>query len=54
VFPTGTIVTNDRLRDAETARLARSLTAADEQPQRPRRARRLRAFTTRLAFPAQR
>jgi hypothetical protein len=57
VFPTGTIVTivaNDRLRKAETARLARSVTATDEQPQWPRRGRRLRAFATRIAFATQR
>jgi hypothetical protein len=51
VFPTGPIITeitNDRLRKAESARLARSVTA-DEQPQKPRRAPRIRAIATRIA-----
>ena len=50
MFPTGTIVTlitQDRLREAENARLARRDPA--EQPQRPRRARRIRALATRVA-----
>jgi hypothetical protein len=51
VFPTGTIVnliTNDRQREADNARLARSVTP-DEQRQAPRRARRIRAAATRIA-----
>jgi hypothetical protein len=53
VFPTGTIVntiTNDRLRKAETARLARRGT--DEQPPTRRRPRRLRALAMRVTFAA--
>jgi hypothetical protein len=52
VFPTGPIIdeiTNDRLRKAESARLARSVTADEQQPQKPRRARRIRAIATRIA-----
>ena len=47
VFPTGTIVntiTSDRLRKAETARLARRDT--DEQPRPRRRSRRIRALAS--------
>ena len=46
--PIITVITQDRLREAENARLARSVTAG-EQPQRPRRARRIRALATRVA-----
>ncbi|MGZ8513020.1 MAG: hypothetical protein ACXWWL_06240 [Candidatus Limnocylindria bacterium] len=52
MFPTGTIVTiitTDRLREAEIARLARR--GAHEQPPKRRGARRLRA-ATRLALSA--
>jgi hypothetical protein len=55
VFPTGTIVnsiTSDRLRKAETARLARRDT--DERPPTRRRARRLRALAMRVTFAAPR
>ncbi len=51
MFPTDTIVTaitTDRLRKAETARLARRRT--DEQPRTRRRARRLRALAMRVTF----
>jgi hypothetical protein len=53
VFPTGTIVTaitTDRLRRAETARLARR--RADEPLRTRRRARRLRALAMRVTFAA--
>ena len=53
MFPTGTIVntiTSDRLRKAETARLARR--GSDEQPRTRRRSRRFRALATRVAFAA--
>jgi hypothetical protein len=55
VFPTPTIVdtvTSDRLRKAETARLARRDT--DERPPTRRRSRRLRALAMRVTFAAQR
>lgn len=51
MFPTGPIIneiTRDRLREAENARLARSVTPR-EQPQKPRRARGIRALATRIA-----
>jgi hypothetical protein len=50
MFSTGPIVTfftQDRLREAENARLARRDPA--EAPQRPRRARRIRALGSRVA-----
>jgi hypothetical protein len=55
MFPTPTIVdtvTSDRLRKAETARLARRDT--DEQSPTRRRPRRLRALAMRVTFVAQR
>ena len=53
MFPTGTVVTaitTDRLREADTARLARR--ATDEQPRTRRRPRRLRALASRVVFAA--
>ena len=50
MFPTGPIIselTKDRLREAENARLARSVTTREE-PRKPRR-RGLRALATRIA-----
>jgi len=50
VFPTGPIIdqiTRDRLREAENARLARSVTTREE-PRKPRR-HGIRALATRLA-----
>jgi hypothetical protein len=50
VFPTGPIIdqiTRDRLREADNARLARSVTTREE-PRKPRR-RGIRAFATRIA-----
>jgi hypothetical protein len=47
MFPTGpivTFITQDRLREAENARLARA-----ELPQRPRRAPQIRALASRVA-----
>ena len=55
MFPNPTIadaVTSDRLRKAETARLARRDT--DERPPTRRRSRRLRALAVRVTFAAQR
>jgi hypothetical protein len=52
MFPNPSIVsaiTEDRLREAEHARLARRA-AGDEQPPKPRRTRKLRALATRIAF----
>jgi hypothetical protein len=50
MFPTGSIInelTRERLREAEDARLARSVTTRVEEP-KPRR-RRIRALATRLS-----
>ncbi len=50
MFPTGPIInelTKDRLREAENARLARSVTTREE-PRKPRR-RGIRALATRIA-----
>ena len=41
-------ITSDRIREAETARLARSV--APEQPQQVRRPRGIRALASRIAF----
>ena len=52
MFPNPSLIaaiTEDRLREAENARLARS-SRADKQPSKPRRTRRLRALATRVAF----
>ena len=52
MFPNPSLVaaiTEERLREAENARLARS-GRADKQPPKPRRTRRLRALATRIAF----
>jgi hypothetical protein len=50
MFPTGPIInelTRDRLREAENARLARSVTTREE-PRKPRR-RGIRGLATRIA-----
>lgn len=50
MFPTGTIInelTKERLREAQDARLARSVTTREERP-RPR-SRGIRALATRLS-----
>ena len=48
ILPLIHAMTDDRIREAEAARLARSV--GQEQPQQPQRTRRLRALATRLAF----
>ena len=47
ILPLVNAITNDRIREAEAARLAREVTPEAPQPQRRRR---IRAFATRLAF----
>lgn len=50
MFPTGPVIhelTRERLRQAEDARLARSVTTREEQPKRRRRG--IRALATRIA-----
>jgi hypothetical protein len=50
MFPTGPLIhelTRDRLREAENARLARSVTAREEPRKPPRRG--IRALATRIA-----
>ena len=48
VIPLIHTLTNDRIREAENARLARSV--ASEQRQQTRRPRRIRALASRIAF----
>ena len=50
MFPTGPIInelTKDRLREAENARLARSVSTRSEEPRKPRR-RGIRGLATRI------
>ena len=48
IIPLVHTITNDRIREAENARLARSV--ATEQPQSAQRPRRIRALASRFAF----
>ena len=48
ILPLVHAITDDRIREADTARLARAITPEPAQPQR----RRIRALATRLAFTA--
>jgi hypothetical protein len=48
LIPVVLTITNDRIREAEKARLARSVVA--EQPQPAQRPRRIRALASRFAF----
>jgi hypothetical protein len=48
ILPLVHAITDDRIREAEHVRLARSV--ATEQPQPPERPRRIRALASRLAF----